>query len=120
MFMIWTINNMMNLQYFLNYLQVTRRVSPQTATYLERGFNCSNIVLAIPIGYLIQRTQRWIPFVWVGACLAVLGSGLMIPARNSQSSDAFIVISQVIFGAACAFMNYPILVGIQASVPKNG
>lgn len=44
----------------------------------------------------------------------------MIPARSSHSHDAFIVISQVIFGAATAFINYPILVGIQASVPPKG
>lgn len=99
---------------------MTRRASLQIATYLERGFNCANIVLAIPMGYLIQRTRRWIPFVRIGACLTVLGSGLMIPARQSTSSDVFIVFSQIILGAGCALMNYPILVGIQGSVPRKG
>ncbi|CAO3646820.1 unnamed protein product [Mucor fragilis] len=120
LFMIWTINNMMDLQYFLSYLQVTRRVSPLIASYLERGENCANVILPIFIGYFIRRTQRWRPFVWVGACLAVLGPGLMIPARKMSSPDVFIVMAQIIFGASSAFLNYPVLVGIQGSVPRKG
>ncbi|KAL7330883.1 hypothetical protein PS15p_203163 [Mucor circinelloides] len=119
LFMIWTINNMMDLQYFLSYLQVTRRVSPLIASYLERGENCANVILPIFIGYFIRRTQRWRPFVWVGACLAVLGPGLMIPARKMSSPDVFIVMAQIIFGASSAFLNYPVLVGIQGSVPRK-
>ncbi|OAD06662.1 hypothetical protein MUCCIDRAFT_107245 [Mucor lusitanicus CBS 277.49] len=119
LFMIWTINNMMDLQYFLSYLQVTRRVSPLIASYLERGENCANVVLPILIGYFIRRTQRWRPFVWVGACLAVVGPGLMIPARRMGSPDVFIVMAQIIFGASSAFLNYPVLVGIQGSVPRK-
>ncbi|EPB82989.1 hypothetical protein HMPREF1544_10262 [Mucor circinelloides 1006PhL] len=119
LFMIWTINNMMDLQYFLSYLQVTRRVSPLIASYLERGENCANVILPIFIGYFIRRTQRWRPFVWVGACLAVLGPGLMIPARKRSSPDVFIVMAQIIFGASSAFLNYPVLVGIQGSVPRK-
>ncbi|GAN11365.1 drug:H+ antiporter [Mucor ambiguus] len=119
LFMIWTINNMMDLQYFLSYLQVTRRVSPLIASYLERGENCANVILPIFIGYFIRRTQRWRPFVWVGACLAVLGPGLMIPARKMSSSNVFIVMAQIIFGASSAFLNYPVLVGIQGSVPRK-
>ncbi|KAL9543578.1 hypothetical protein MBANPS3_008055 [Mucor bainieri] len=119
LFMIWTINNMMDLQYFLSYLQVTRKVSPLIASYLERGENCANVILPIFIGYFIRRTQRWRPFVWVGACLAVLGPGLMIPARKMSSPDVFIVMAQIIFGASSAFLNYPVLVGIQGSVPRK-
>lgn len=110
----------MDLQYFLSYLQVTRRVSPLIASYLERGENCANVVLPILIGYFIRRTQRWRPFVWVGACLAVVGPGLMIPARRMGSPDVFIVMAQIIFGASSAFLNYPVLVGIQGSVPRKG
>lgn len=111
---------MMDFQYFLTYLQVTRRLTSQNATYLERGFNVTYVCLPLVIGYIMKRTRRWRPYVWIGASFAVLGPGLMIPARNSHSHDAFIVISQVIFGAATAFINYPILVGIQASVPPSG
>ncbi|CAO3654797.1 unnamed protein product [Mucor fragilis] len=118
-FLIAVINNMMDFQYFLTYLQVTRRLTSQNATYLERGFNVTYVCLPLVIGYIMKRTRLWRPYVWIGASFAVLGPGLMIPARNSHSHDAFIVISQVIFGAATAFINYPILVGIQASVPPK-
>ncbi|CAO0798014.1 unnamed protein product [Mucor circinelloides] len=118
-FLVATINNMMDFQYFLTYLQVTRRLTSQNATYLERGFNVTYVCLPLVIGYIMKRTRRWRPYVWIGASFAVLGPGLMIPARNSHSHDAFIVITQVIFGAATAFINYPILVGIQASVPPS-
>ncbi|KAI9481661.1 MAG: major facilitator superfamily-domain-containing protein [Benjaminiella poitrasii] len=113
------INFMMDYQYFLTYLEVTRRVNSQTATYLERGFNVTYVTVPLFLGYLMKRTRRWRPYAWVGASCAVLGPGLMIPARHPSSPDAFVVIAQVIFGLAEAFSNYPILVGIQGSVPKN-
>ncbi|KAI8087945.1 major facilitator superfamily domain-containing protein [Gilbertella persicaria] len=118
-FLVYIINNMMDFQYFLTYLQVTRRVTSQTATYLERGFNVTYVCLPLLIGYLMKRTRQWRPFVWIGVSAAVLGPGLMIKARNSHSPDVFIVISQVVYGVACAFCNYPLLVGIQGSVPPN-
>ncbi|KAI8336860.1 major facilitator superfamily domain-containing protein [Choanephora cucurbitarum] len=119
MCLVWTINGMMDLQYFLTYLKVTRRVKSNIAVYLERGFNATNVVMAVPIGFAVRSTRKWRPFVWAGACFVVLGTGLMVPARNSHSPDAFIVMSQILLGAGCALMNYPTLVGIQGSVPHR-
>jgi hypothetical protein len=114
------INSLMDLQYFLTYLQVTRRVTPRVATYLERGFNCAYVCLPVLIGYCMTKTHNWRPYVWAGSGLCVLATGLMIPARHSTFSDAFIVIVQVLFGSADALMHYPMMVAVQASVPPEG
>jgi hypothetical protein len=68
----------------------------------------------------MTKTHNWRPYVWAGSGLCVLATGLMIPARHSTFSDAFIVIVQVLFGSADALMHYPMMVAVQASVPPEG
>ncbi|CEG83616.1 hypothetical protein RMATCC62417_17503 [Rhizopus microsporus] len=108
-----------NWQYFTTYLLVSRKVSIDTAIYLERGYNVAYIVCEVTVGYLMKRTRRWRPFVWAGVSLTILGVGLMIPARLPSSSDAFVVISQTIVGIGSGCLYTPILVAIQSSVPHS-
>ncbi|CAO3682401.1 hypothetical protein G6F70_002679 [Rhizopus microsporus] len=108
-----------NWQYFTTYLLVSRKVSIDTAIYLERGYNVAYIVCETTVGYLMKRTRKWRPFVWVGVSLTILGVGLMIPARLPSSSDAFVVISQTIVGIGSGCLYTPILVAIQSSVPHS-
>lgn len=114
------INMIMDKQYFLTYLQVTRGVTPKIATYLERGFNCTYVTLPLIVGFCMKKTRSWRPYVWIGVSLSILSTGLMIPARHSTSSDGFIVISQILFGASDALLNYPLMVAVQGSVPPEG
>ncbi|ORE06350.1 MFS general substrate transporter [Rhizopus microsporus var. microsporus] len=108
-----------NWQYFTTYLLVSRKVSIDTAIYLERGYNVAYIVCEVTVGYLMKRTRKWRPFVWAGVSLTILGVGLMIPARLPSSSDAFVVISQTIVGIGSGCLYTPILVAIQSSVPHS-
>ncbi|KAG0190611.1 hypothetical protein DFQ28_001781 [Apophysomyces sp. BC1034] len=108
-----------NWQYFLTYLQVSRKASPEKAVYLERGYAVVFILIQTVVGYLMKRTRVWRPFVWVGTSLLLIGVGLMIPARLPTSSDAFVVISQAIAGLGSGMLDVPLMVAVQSSVPHN-
>ncbi|EIE87916.1 hypothetical protein RO3G_12627 [Rhizopus delemar RA 99-880] len=108
-----------NWQYYTTYLMVSRKLDVDTATYLERGYNVAYIVCEVVVGYLMKRSRKWRPFVWVGVSLMILGVGLMIPARLPTSSNAFVVISQTIVGIGSGCLYIPILVAIQSSVPHG-
>ncbi|KAF9158454.1 hypothetical protein DFQ26_007632 [Actinomortierella ambigua] len=88
-----------NWAYFTSYLVVSRDISFDQAILLERGYQMAYLVFALGTGYAMKRFNTSRPFVWVGIVLATLGTGLMIPARQPTSSDAFVVISQTIVGA---------------------
>ncbi|KAF7721715.1 hypothetical protein EC973_004277 [Apophysomyces ossiformis] len=108
-----------NWQYLLTYFQVSRKVSPAKATYLERSFSVLFVVMELIVGYLMKRYRVWRPFVWVGTALTLIGVGLMIPARLPTSSDAFVVMSQAIAGIGAGMIQIPLLVAAQSSVPHN-
>ncbi|KAF7721886.1 hypothetical protein EC973_003954 [Apophysomyces ossiformis] len=111
--------NSTNWQYLLTYLQVTRRASPTKATFMQRAYVMTSIVVQVGVGYCMKRTRIWRPFVWVGVALLILGVALMIPARLPSSSDAFIVVAQVVAGIGAGFLEIPIMVAVQSSVPHS-
>ncbi|KAF9975182.1 hypothetical protein BGZ73_001255 [Actinomortierella ambigua] len=88
-----------NWAYFTSYLVVSRDLTFDQAFLLERGYQMAYLVFALGTGYAMKRFNTSRPFVWVGIVLATVGTGLMIPARQPDSSDAFVVISQTIVGA---------------------
>ncbi|KAF7721895.1 hypothetical protein EC973_003963 [Apophysomyces ossiformis] len=108
-----------NWQYFTTYLQVSRRISPEKAVLLERGYSVAYIFAQVFVGYLMKRYRVWRPFVWIGVSLLVLGVGLMIPARLPTSSDAFVAISQTIAGIGAGMLDMPLMVAVQSSVPHT-
>ncbi|KAI9306703.1 major facilitator superfamily domain-containing protein [Cunninghamella echinulata] len=108
-----------NWLYFPKYLMLSRKIQYGEAVLLDRGYNVGYVVLQVVAGYLMKRTRKWRPFVWIGIALMILGIGLMIPARLPGSSNAFVVISQTIAGAGSGMLDIPILVAIQSSVPHE-
>ncbi|CAO3642541.1 unnamed protein product [Cunninghamella blakesleeana] len=108
-----------NWLYFPKYLRVSRNISYSQAVLLDRGYNVAYVVFQVIAGYLMKRTRKWRPFVWVGIALMILGVGLMIPARIPTSADALVVISQTIAGAGSGMLDIPVLVAIQSSVPHE-
>ncbi|KAG0169850.1 hypothetical protein DFQ28_011343 [Apophysomyces sp. BC1034] len=109
----------MNWQYFLTYLMVSRKVNQVTATYLEQGYHAAFLISQVIAGFLMKRYKVYRPFVFIGIVLYMIGIGLMIPARLPTSSNAFVVISQVIGGFGSGMVYVPILVAVQSSVPHN-
>lgn len=114
-----TVISSTNWQYYTTYLRLSRQLTASQAQLLERGYNVAYIVCEVIVGLLMKRFRVWRPFVWTGVSLIILGVGLMIPARQPTSSDAFVVVSQTIVGIGSGFLYTPMLVAIQSSVPHQ-
>ncbi|KAL7310137.1 hypothetical protein PS15m_010932 [Mucor circinelloides] len=114
-----TVISSTNWQYYTTYLRLSRQLTASQAQLLERGYNVAYIVCEVIVGLLMKRFRVWRPFVWTGVSLIILGVGLMIPARQPTSSDAFVVVSQTIVGIGSGFLYTPMLVAIQSSVPHK-
>jgi SIT family siderophore-iron:H+ symporter-like MFS transporter len=95
-----TVMASMNWQYYTQYLVVSRNLSFGDALLLERGYQVAYLVFQVITSLMMKRFNSIRPFIWVGIIVHTIGIGLMIPARSPTSSDAFVVISQTIVGAA--------------------
>ncbi|KAI9274520.1 major facilitator superfamily domain-containing protein [Phascolomyces articulosus] len=114
-----TIISSTNWLYFNTYLQVSRKISPGKASMLGRGYNTGYTLIQLIVGYLMMKTRVWRPYVWGGVALMILGVGLMIPARQPDASEAFVVISQTIAGIGSGMMDIPLTVAVQSCVPHD-
>ena len=84
--------------YFNSYLQVVQYQSVTTAGYITSTFNLASTVGSILVGLLIRFTQRYKYFACFGACVYLLGIGLMLRYRTEDAAIGQIVAAQVIIG----------------------
>ncbi|KAI9484018.1 MAG: major facilitator superfamily domain-containing protein [Benjaminiella poitrasii] len=115
----WMTHTLIDGSYTSTYLRVTRRLDAQIATYMSIGFQCAHAIVPIFIGFAVIKTRRWKPYIWLGTGLGVISCGLLIAARKSTQPVAFFVIVQILRGTALSFLNYPVLVGMQGSIPSK-
>ncbi|KAF9082966.1 hypothetical protein BGX23_011909 [Mortierella sp. AD031] len=109
----------MNWQYYTLYLVVSRDLSFGDALWLERGYQVAYLAFQLITALLMKRFKILRPFVWVGIVIHTIGIGLMIPARAPDSSDAFVVISQTIVGAAGGMANIAASVAVTGAVDRK-
>lgn len=114
-----TVMAAMNWQYYTYYLMVSRDLSVGDAILLERGYQVAYLVFQTITGLLMKRFKILRPFIWVGIVVHTIGIGLMIPARAPDSSDAFVVLSQTIVGAAGGMANIAASVAVTGAVDRK-
>ncbi|KAF9093722.1 hypothetical protein BGX29_009826 [Mortierella sp. GBA35] len=114
-----TVMNAMNYQYYTLYLVVSRDLSYGRATLLERGYQVIYPICELLTGLAMKRFNTCRPFIWAGIIIHTIGLGLQIPARHPSSSDAFIVIAQIIAGGAAGMANNAAIVAVTGSVAKD-
>ncbi|KAG0263101.1 hypothetical protein BG011_009304 [Mortierella polycephala] len=114
-----TVMSSMNWQYFTLYLVVSRNLTFGKAFLLGRGYQAAYAIFQIFTGFAIKRYKTCRRFIWAGIIVHTLGIGLMIPARLPTSSDAFVVISQAIVGAAGGTVTIATTVSVTGAVEKE-
>ncbi|KAF9583073.1 hypothetical protein BGW38_010313 [Lunasporangiospora selenospora] len=117
--MMMTVMAAMNWQYFTLYLVVSRNLSFGDALMLERGYQVAYLVFQFITALMMKRWNITRPFVWIGIFIHTAGIGMMIPARLPTSSDALVVISQTIVGAAGGMANIASNVLVTGVVAKK-
>ncbi|KAI1321455.1 hypothetical protein EDD11_005146 [Mortierella claussenii] len=114
-----TVMASMNWMYYTVYLVVSRDLTFGRALLLERGYQLAYLVFQLITALLMKRFNTCRPFIWVGIVVHTVGIGLMIPARLPTSSDAFVVISQTLVGAAGGMANIASSVAVTGAVSKK-
>ena len=105
--------------YFSSYLQVVQGDSVTAAGHITQTFTFTSTVSAICISLVIKYTRRYKYYITLGACIYLLGVGLMIKYRSESSSTSQIVGTQIAMGIGGGMINVPAQLGVQASVPHS-
>ena len=102
--------------YFSSYLQVVHAQSVTAAGHIVNTFSFSSTVASVLISLVIKYTRHYKYYVTAGACIYLLGVGLMIRYRSETSSISQIVGTQICIGVGGGLVNVPAQLGVQASV----
>ncbi|KAH6625316.1 major facilitator superfamily domain-containing protein [Boeremia exigua] len=101
--------------YFFSYLLIVQRQSLVTAGYITRVFTFASTVSSIVVSLFIKYTGHYKYFVTAGACIYIMGFGLMIAYRTENASTWTIIGTQVAVGIGGGFLNVPAQLAVQAS-----
>ncbi|KAI9311050.1 major facilitator superfamily domain-containing protein [Dichotomocladium elegans] len=114
-----TIGSSTNGTYVRTFLMVTRKVTAGQAGFLVIGFSVAAIAFQAITGYLMMRTKVWRPYLMTGILVLIVALAMMTKARQPDSSDAFLVATQVLAGIGTGLFEVPFIVAIQSSVPHE-
>lgn len=99
--------------YFYSYLQVVQNDSVIAAGHITQTFTFTSTVTSILISLVIKYTRRYKFYITAGACIYLLGIGLMIRYRVEGSSTSQIVGTQIAVGIGGGMLNVPAQLGVQ-------
>ncbi|KAH7126623.1 siderophore iron transporter-like protein [Dendryphion nanum] len=101
--------------YFFSYLMIVQNKSVTTAGNITRVFSFSSTVSSIVVSLIIKYTGHYKYFVTLGACIYLIGMGIMLHFRDENATTAKLVGTQILIGIGGGFLNVPAQVGVQAS-----
>ncbi len=101
--------------YFFSYLQVVHGQSVTAAGHVTQTFSFTSTVTSIVISLIIKYTKHYKYYITAGACIYLLGIGLMIRYRTEGSSTGQIVGTQIAVGIGGGMLNVPAQLGVQAA-----
>ncbi|KAI1784015.1 MFS general substrate transporter [Ganoderma leucocontextum] len=110
----------LTFMYLPSFVLVTKSWSMTNVFYFGQAQTVGLTVFGIVGGIIMRFTQRYkarIPLLVIGLCIRLLGVSLMIHSRGTHSSDAELVMTQVLQGLGGGFAAICSGVGAQASVP---
>lgn len=105
--------------YFYSYLQVVQNDSIVQAGHIVQTFPFTSTVTAICISVIIKYTRHYKYYITAGACIYLIGIGLMIRYRSRDSSTSQIVGTQIAVGIGGGMLNVPAQLGVQAAVSHS-
>lgn len=105
--------------YFYSYLQVVQGDSITAAGHIVQTFTFTSTVTAICISVVIKFTRHYKYYMSAGACIYLIGIGLMIRYRSLGSSTGQIVGTQIAMGIGGGMLNVPAQLGVQAAVSHS-
>lgn len=101
--------------YFYSYLLIVDNKSIAAAGHITQTFSFTSTVASIAVSFLIKYTAHYKYFITVGACIYLLGMGLMMKYRTEFASTGTLVGCQIALGLGGGMLNVPTQLGVQAS-----
>lgn len=105
--------------YFYSYLQIVQDDSITAAGHIVQTFTFTSTVTAICISVVIKYTRHYKYYITAGACIYLMGIGLMIRYRSLGSSTGQTVGTQIAVGIGGGMLNVPAQLGVQAAVSHS-
>jgi len=105
--------------YFSSYLQVVQNDSVTAAGHIVQTFTFTSTVTSICISLVIKYTRHYKYYITAGACIYLLGIGLMVRYRSESSSTSQIVGTQIAVGIGGGMLNVPAQLAVQAAVSHS-
>ena len=105
--------------YLYSYLQVVQNDSITAAGHIVQTFTFTSTVTAICVSTIIKYTRHYKFYITAGACIYLIGIGLMIRYRSPGSSTGQIVGTQIAVGIGGGMLNVPAQLGVQAAVSHS-
>lgn len=102
--------------YFFTYLVVVQNKGLTAASNIQKVFSFASSLTSIIVGLLIYWTAHYKYFITVGACLYVVGYGLMIRYRAEGATTGALIGTQIAVGIGGGMLNVPAQLGVQAAV----
>ncbi|KAJ5642943.1 uncharacterized protein N7484_005450 [Penicillium longicatenatum] len=83
-------------QYFYYYIQVVYNLDTSKTGYMTQIYGVGSTIWAVLFGVLIRQTKHFKNVcLYFGAPLFILGAGLMIHFRGSQSNIGYLIMCQI-------------------------
>ncbi|TID15356.1 cell division control protein 42 [Venturia nashicola] len=101
--------------YFYSYLLIVQGKSVTAAGHITQTFSFTSTVSSIIVSFLIKYTAHYKYFITFGACIYLVGMGLMYHYRTYGASTATLVGCQIAVGIGGGLLNVPAQLGVQAS-----
>ncbi|KAF2026439.1 siderophore iron transporter mirC [Setomelanomma holmii] len=101
--------------YFYSYLVIVQGKSAVAAGNVTRVFSFASTISSIVVSLIIKYTAHYKYYVTFGACIYLMGMGLMLAYRSADASTATIVGTQIAVGIGGGWLNVPVQLAVQAS-----
>lgn len=101
--------------YFSSYLIIVHNKGVTAAGHVTQVFTFTSTVSSVVVSFLIKYTGHYKYFVTLGACIYMMGLGLMYRYREEGVSTATLVGCQIATGIGGGLLNVPAQLGVQAS-----
>jgi hypothetical protein len=101
--------------FFYSYLLIVQHKSVAAAGHITQVFSFTSTVASIIVSFMIKYTAHYKYFITCGACIYLIGMGVMYHYRDEAASTATLVGTQIAIGIGGGMLNVPTQLGVQAS-----
>lgn len=105
--------------YLYAWSTIAHNFSIRVATFYIYCNGVMQCLAGIGAGWIMMKTRRYKWLVMAGACIRLIGYGVMIRLRGADNSIGELVIVQLIQGVGSGIIQTSVLVGAQIQVPHG-